>query len=134
MCQTEKNGDYLDFFLKTGDVWLKICQYMGTSIWYPSLFLQNKLGGNSVASVTWGIELLGYLSLTQYLYKQLKTRKRPYLSPWVSNGKNKTTLFSSTLKVGENKVVLFFGFRAQEPSYGRFLVFSHLFNYWVKLR
>ena len=28
-----KTCDYLDLFLKTGDVWLKIWQYMGTSIW-----------------------------------------------------------------------------------------------------
>ena len=31
-----------------------------------------------------------------------------YLSLWASNKKNKTTLFPETLKVEENKVVLFF--------------------------
>ena len=50
-------------------------------------------------------------------------KKWPYLGPWAFNHKNKTTLFSSILKVGGNKVVLFFWYKAQEPSYGRFLVF-----------
>ena len=34
--------------------------------------------------------------------------KRVYLGLWASNQKNKTTLFPETLKVEENKVVLFF--------------------------
>ena len=37
-----------------------------------------------------------------------KMRKQIYLSPEVKNPKSKGTLFSSTLKVGENKVVLDF--------------------------
>ena len=40
--------------------------------------------------------------------------------------KNKTTLLSSTFKIEEKKVVLFFGFKAQGPRYGRFLVFNDL--------
>ena len=34
--------------------------------------------------------------------------KQLYLGLWASNQKNKTTLFPETLKVEENKVVLFF--------------------------
>ena len=34
--------------------------------------------------------------------------KQLYLVLWASNQKNKTTLFPETLKVEENKVVLFF--------------------------
>ena len=34
--------------------------------------------------------------------------KQLYLGLWASNEKNKTTLFHETLKVEENKVVLFF--------------------------
>lgn len=37
-----------------------------------------------------------------------KKTKWPYLSPRVSNLKNKTTLFPSTFKTEGNKVVLFF--------------------------
>ena len=37
-----------------------------------------------------------------------KKTKWPYLSPRVSNVKNKTTLFPSTFKIEGNKVVLFF--------------------------
>ena len=51
-------------------------------------------------------------------------RKWPYLGPWASNCKNKTTLFSSIFKVEGNKVVLFFQFRAQRPRYGYFLFFK----------
>ena len=36
------------------------------------------------------------------------------------NEKNKGTLFSSTLKVGENKVVLLFSFLASKRRYGIF--------------
>ena len=41
----------------------------------------------------------------------LKTRKWPYLAWFSSKLKNKTTFFSSTLKVWQNKVVLFFHFK-----------------------
>ena len=37
-----------------------------------------------------------------------KKTKWPYLSPRVSNLKNKTTLFPSTFKIEGNKVVLLF--------------------------
>ena len=53
----------------------------------------------------------------------MKLKKWSYLGPWTSNQKNKTTLFSSILKVEGNKVVLLFWIDAQEPRYGRFLIF-----------
>ena len=53
-----------------------------------------------------------------------KMRIRIYLSPEVKNPKSKATLFSSTLKVGENKVVLDFSFNAYGLRYGDFLVLS----------
>ena len=46
-----------------------------------------------------------------------------YLSPEAPNPKNKGTFFSLTLKVGENKVSLFFGFGASGLRYGHFLIF-----------
>ena len=45
-----------------------------------------------------------------------KTRKWPYLAWFSSKLKNKTTFFSSTLKVWQNKVVLFFHFK---PKWAR---------------
>merc|ERR1711984_20703 len=52
-----------------------------------------------------------------------KKRKGPYLSPEVPNSKNKGTFFSSTLKVEESKVPLFFGLEAPGQIYGPFLFF-----------
>ena len=49
-------------------------------------------------------------------------RKWPYLSPEATNLKNKGTLFSSTLKVEEKKVSLFFGFVASGQRYGHFVI------------
>ena len=46
--------------------------------------------------------------------------KWPYLSPEVTNLKNKGTLFSSTLKVKEKKVPLFFRLGASGLRYGHF--------------
>ena len=50
--------------------------------------------------------------------------------------KNKTTLFSSTLKVWWNKVVLFFLFELKQARYGHFLDFyiSGLLSPFVKLK
>ena len=42
--------------------------------------------------------------------KMERIKKWSYLANFSLNQKNKTTFFSSTLKVGENKVVLFFSF------------------------
>ena len=57
--------------------------------------------------------------------KNQKSRKWPYLAHFNSKWKNKTTLFPSTLKVGEKKVVLFFHFELKWPSYGHFYVSQH---------
>ena len=51
----------------------------------------------------------------------IKMTKWPYLSPEVPNPKNKGTFFSSTFKVGEKNVPLFFLFVALESRYGEFL-------------
>ena len=45
----------------------------------------------------------------------------PYLAHFSSQWKNKTTLTSSTLKVGEKKVVSFFHFKLKLPRYCQFL-------------
>jgi len=55
--------------------------------------------------------------------KTKKRRKWPYLTPETRNLKNKSTFFSSSLKVEENKVLLFFGFGASGLRYGHFLIF-----------
>ena len=52
-----------------------------------------------------------------------KMTKWPYLSPEVPNPKNKGTFLSSTLKVEESKVPLFFGLEAPGQIYGPFLFF-----------
>ena len=53
-------------------------------------------------------------------------RKWLYHGPGASNPKSKPTLFPPTLKVEENKVVLFFGFGAQGPRYSHFLILGLL--------
>jgi len=52
--------------------------------------------------------------------------KRIYLIIEASNQKNKTTLFSSTLKVQESKPPLFSQFEALFMSYERFLTYSFI--------
>jgi hypothetical protein len=42
-------------------------------------------------------------------------------------------LLSSTFKVGENKVALFFSFEAQVKSYRLFVVFSHFLENKTKM-
>ena len=54
----------------------------------------------------------------------LEMKKWPYLSPGAENEQNKTTFFSTTSKVWENKVGLFYSFLAPGPRYGHFLIFS----------
>ena len=49
-----------------------------------------------------------------------KMTKSSYLPQMTSNQKNKGTLFSSTLKVEEKKVVLFFLFEVNLVRYGDF--------------
>ena len=46
--------------------------------------------------------------------------KQVYLGLWASNKKNKTTLFPETLKVEENKWVLFLG--ALAPLYLAYVI------------
>ena len=55
--------------------------------------------------------------------KNQKSRKWPYLTHFSPKWKNKTTLFPSTLKVGEKKVVLFFNFELKWARYGWLFVF-----------
>ena len=55
--------------------------------------------------------------------------KRVYLGLWASNQNNKTILFSETLKVEENKVVLFFLLKAPRQIYEGFLVLSKIANF-----
>ena len=52
-----------------------------------------------------------------------------YLGLWASNEKNKTTLFPETLKVEENKVVLFFLLKAPRQIYEGFFVLSKIVNF-----
>ena len=47
------------------------------------------------------------LELDNFETKCYEMTKQLYLGFWASNQKNKTTLFPETLKVEENKVVLF---------------------------
>ena len=55
-----------------------------------------------------------------------KITKWPYLGRFDSKWKNKGTLFSSTLKVEGNKVLLFFHFGLKSPRYEDFLVFLQI--------
>ena len=57
-----------------------------------------------------------------------------YLSPEATNAKNKGTFFSSTFKVEEKKVPLFFELVASGLRYGRFLIFFFgIFRHFLKL-
>ena len=63
--------------------------------------------------------------ITKTQSRTKKMRKWPYLSPGASNPKNKGTFFSSTFKVEENKVPLFFGLEAPGLRYGHFVYLTH---------
>ena len=52
-----------------------------------------------------------------------KITKWPYLFKYGHNGKKKVTFFSPTLKVGENKVVLFFVLEPYLKRYVHFVIF-----------
>ena len=56
------------------------------------------------------------LELDNFETKCYEMTKQLYLGLWASNQKNKTTLFPETLKVEENKVVLFFLLEAHRPK------------------
>ena len=62
----------------------------------------------------------------------LKTSQWPYHAYFSSKLKNKTTFFSSTLKVGENKVVLFFHFELKWGRCSHFYV-SQLLTFKTKI-
>ena len=55
-------------------------------------------------------------------YESWKKWNRPYLTQFGLNWKNKGTLLSSTLKVWEIKVLLFFHFKLKQTRYGHFYV------------
>ena len=59
-------------------------------------------------------------------FRLVKSTNCQYLSLEPKNEKNKDTLFSGTLKVSENKVVLLFLIFASRPKYWRFLLFNSL--------
>ena len=61
--------------------------------------------------------------------KYYEMTKQLYLGLWASNQKNKTTLFPETLKVEENKVVLFFLLKAPRRSFGGFYVLLKIKNF-----
>ena len=63
------------------------------------------------------LSLTGYFSQTCGLVKSTNCQ---YLVMEAKNEKSKGTLFSRTLKVGENKVVLLFSFLASKRRYGIF--------------
>ena len=73
--------------------------------------------------------MFGFVQLTQLLPNfcaffepfQQGAKKWQYLSPWAKIEKTKGTLFSSTLKVWENKVSLVFQILAQGLRYSHFL-------------
>ena len=58
-----------------------------------------------------------------FLAKEKKL-KLPYLAYFSLKWKNKTTLFSPTLKVRENKVVLFFQFELKWARYRQFPIWN----------
>ena len=69
----------------------------------------------------------GHFYVSQHLIsetKNQKSRKWPYLTHFSPKWKNKTTLFPSTLKVGEKKVVLFFHFKLKWPRYCQLFFFK----------
>ena len=72
------------------------------------------------------------IALTQSQTK--KMREWPYLSPETPNPKNKGTFFSSSLKVEEIEVPLFFRLGASGLRYGHFLIFMKKGLYELKLR
>ena len=69
----------------------------------------------------------GHFFVSQHMSSETKiqkSRKWPYLTHFSPKWKNKTTLFPSTLKVGEKKVVLFFHFKLKWPRYCQLFFFK----------
>ena len=68
----------------------------------------------------WDRALLSILKKTPYWAIRFKNSKWPYIRLLASNQENKGTLFSQTLKVRENKLVLFSWFEAKWQRYSNF--------------
>ena len=76
-------------------------------------------------SYNWDMSFLYFLNACPYVPYQiskLKITNSSYLSFMMSDPKNEGTLFSSTLKVGERKVLLFLWSEFILVSYGHFVV------------
>ena len=71
------------------------------------------------------LQYMCFLTIT-YWPSWLKTRKLRYLCHMASKWKNNGTFFSSTLKVQEKNVPLFFSFEASWLRYDHFLIFIRL--------
>ena len=77
--------------------------------------------------VGWDIAILSFYQYLSIWSQTKKLSKWQYLSPEATNLKNEGTLFSSTLKVEEKKVLSDFRLGAIWLRYGHFDVFLHIF-------
>ena len=70
-------------------------------------------------------EIWSFFLFLRFGYEKLKVveYKNGHISLNLAQKKNKTTFFSSTLKVGEQKAVLFFNFELKWARYGWLFVF-----------
>lgn len=68
------------------------------------------------------LAMLQRYRLVSHLRLYLKAKKTLYLCLWAKKKKNKTTFISSTFKVEEIKVPLFFLYFVHRLSYGQFLM------------
>ena len=124
------------------------CPYLGhfASKWKNkgTLFSSTlKVKGNKVLLFfIFGLKRLRYHNFLVFIIicsniNDEKTTKWPYLGRFDSKWKNKGTLFSSTLKVEVNKVLLFFHFGLKSPRYEHFLVFykssSLMTSTWARM-
>ena len=78
---------------------------------------------------------MAIFSISKFSFLKLKVEKHKsgYISLILAqNEKNKTTLFSSTLKVEAKKVVLFFHFELRWARYGHWLVYKEMHTYYLK--
>ena len=66
----------------------------------------------------------GHFLCWKLIFGQKKCIKRPYLKKYGKSGKSKTTLFSQTFKVWENKVPLVLSILPYFLRYGHFKIFS----------
>ena len=79
------------------------------------------------------MDILSFHEDTENPLRSPKMTKSSYLPQMTSNPKNKGTLFSSTLKVEDNEVFLFFGFEFDLVRYGifEFLLFLPFLDYYL---